>query len=198
MSDKVGSLDPISNARPADWAQWGAQYTFRQMRVVGSWAVELERSVLLPYSVHDMFDLIEAAEHYPQFLPWCTGVTILERSDEWVAARLDFCYLRLRFGFATRNPKRRPEWLRVRLVEGPFKTFQGGWALTPIGRSGCKVSFAVSFEIADGIFDRIAAPAVDLIARSMVNAFVRRAETTLTVLDPAQTPTGAAEQTGSP
>jgi ribosome-associated toxin RatA of RatAB toxin-antitoxin module len=90
--------------------------------------VELERSVLLPYSAHDIFDLIEAAEHYPQFLPWCTGVTILERSDDWVAARLDFSYLRLRFGFQTRNPKRRPEWLRVQLVEGPFKHFRGDWA----------------------------------------------------------------------
>jgi ribosome-associated toxin RatA of RatAB toxin-antitoxin module len=148
--------------------------------------VELERSVLLPYSVHDMFDLIEAAEHYPQFLPWCTGVTILERSDDWVAARLEFSYLRLRFGFQTRNPKCRPEWLRVRLVEGPFKQFQGAWALTPIGRQGCKVSFAVTFEIADGFFDRVAAPAVDLIARAMVNAFVKRADATLTMLDPAQ------------
>ena len=157
--------------------------------------VELERSVLLPYSVHDMFDLIEAAEHYPQFLPWCTGVTILERSDDWVAARLEFTYLRLRFGFATRNPKHRPEWLRVRLVEGPFKRFQGGWSLKPIGRSGCRVSFAVGFEVADGLFDRIAAPAVDLIARAMVNAFVKRAEATLTVLDAAQTAPVVSEQT---
>lgn len=160
--------------------------------------MELERSVLLPYSAHDMFDLIEAAEHYPQFLPWCTGVTILERSEDWVAARLEFSYLRLRFGFQTRNPKCRPQWLKVRLVEGPFKQFQGGWTLTPIGRTGCKVSFAVSFVVADGLFDRIAAPAVDLIARAMVNAFVKRAEATLCVLDPAQAVPMAAEQTGPP
>jgi ribosome-associated toxin RatA of RatAB toxin-antitoxin module len=158
--------------------------------------MELERSVLLPYSVHDIFDLIETAEHYPQFLPWCTAATILERSDDWVAARLEFSYLKLRFGFQTRNPKRRPEWLRIRLVEGPFKRFQGAWALKPLGRLGCRVGFTVSFEIADGIFDRLAAPAVDLVARAMVDAFVKRAHATLTMLDPAQDADGAAVQSG--
>lgn len=158
--------------------------------------MEIERSVLLPYSVHDMFDLIEAAEHYPQFVPWCTTATILERSEDWVAARLEFSYLRLRFGFQTRNPKRRPEWLRVQLVEGPFKRFQGAWAFTPLGQHGCRVSFALSFEIVEGLFDRLAAPALDLVARAMVDAFVKRADATLTMLDPAQDAARAPGQTG--
>ena len=55
------------------------------------------------------------------------GATILERSDDWVAARIEFSYLKVRFGFQTRNPKRRPEWLQVRLVEGPFRHFQADW-----------------------------------------------------------------------
>jgi len=159
--------------------------------------LNLERSVLLPYSAEDIFDLIETAENYPQFLPWCTAATILERSDDWVAARLEFSYLKLRFGFQTRNPKRRPEWLRIRLVEGPFKVFQGAWALKPVGRLGCRVSFTVSFEIADGAFDRLATPAVDFVARAMVDAFVKRAHATLTMLDPAQDAARAVAQSRS-
>ncbi len=148
--------------------------------------MELKRSVLVPYSVEDMFDLIEQAEHYPQFLPWCTAATILERSDDWVAARIEFSYLKFRFGFQTRNPKRRPHWLNVRLVEGPFKHFHGDWALAPLGNRGSRIEFALSYEIADGAFDSLAAPAVDFVSRSMVDAFVKRAEQTLTELAPAQ------------
>ena len=159
--------------------------------------MELERSVLLPYSVQDIFDLIETAENYPQFLPWCTAVTLLERSDDWVAARLEFSYLKLRFGFQTRNPKQRPDWLLVRLVDGPFEHFQGAWALKPLGLLGCRVSFTVSFEIADGVFDNLAAPVVDRVAREMVDAFVKRAHATLTMLDPAQDAAHAVAQTGS-
>jgi ribosome-associated toxin RatA of RatAB toxin-antitoxin module len=141
--------------------------------------LDLRHSVLLPYAAGDMFDLIEQAEQYPQFVPWCSAATILERSDEWVAARLEFCYLKLRFGFVTRNPKRRPQWLQVRLVEGPFKRFLGTWELKALGDQGCKVEFSLSFEVADGLLDFVAAPVVDRISRAMVEAFVRRAQQSL-------------------
>ena len=141
--------------------------------------MDLKRSVLVPYPIHSMFDLIEQAEHYPEFLPWCVGAKILERSDEWVAARIEFSYLQVRFGFQTRNPKRRPEWLQVRLVQGPFKRFTGDWHLTPLGAHGCRINFDLSYEIAEGLLDKVAARAVEMVSRSMMDAFVKRAEATL-------------------
>jgi ribosome-associated toxin RatA of RatAB toxin-antitoxin module len=144
--------------------------------------VEISRSVLVPYSTEAMFDLIEQAERYPSFLPWCTAAEILERSEEWVAARLEFSYLNLRFAMRTRNPKRRPEWLQLRLVEGPFKRFHGDWRLVPLADQGCKVSFDLSYEPSSGIFDRVAIAALDRIFGSIVEAFVKRAEATLTPL----------------
>ena len=148
--------------------------------------MEVRRSVLVPYAAESMFDLIERAESYPEFLPWCVGATILERSDDWVAARLDFSYLKLRFGFQTRNPKRRPEWLQVRLVEGPFRHFEGDWRVTPLGDIGCKVEFDLSYEIAAGLLDQVALPAVEFVSRSMIDAFVRRAERILPVDKPQE------------
>ncbi|CAD5375011.1 hypothetical protein RA210_U80093 [Rubrivivax sp. A210] len=157
--------------------------------------MEIKRSVLLPYSVEDMFDLIERAEHYPQFLPWCASATVLERSDEWVAARLEFSYLKIRFAFQTRNPKRRPEWLRVLLVQGPFRNLQGDWRFTPIGGVGCRVDFAMTFEVADGRLDALAGPAAGLVAKQMVDAFVKRAAATLKEFAPAQIAPPAPAQT---
>jgi CRP-like cAMP-binding protein len=86
-------------------------------------------------------------------------------------------------------------WLQVRLVEGPFRHFHGDWALTPLGNQGCKINFVLSYEISDGLFDRLAAPAVDKVSRSMVDAFVRRAEQTLTEFAPAQVVDAGLEQT---
>jgi ribosome-associated toxin RatA of RatAB toxin-antitoxin module len=123
-----------------------------------------------------MFDLIEQAEFYPQFLPWCVGATILERSDDRVCGKIDFSYLQIRFSLRTCNAKRRPDWLRVRMVDGPFRHFDGDWRLTGLGGHGCKVEFDVCYEIADGLLDQLARPAVGLVSRSMVDAFVKRAE----------------------
>ena len=146
--------------------------------------MELRRSVLVPYTAEGMFDLIEHAEDYPKFLPWCVAATILERSDDWVAARIEFSYMKVRFGFQTRNPKRRPEWLQVRLVEGPFRDFQADWRLRPLGHLGCKVEFDLSYEVSDSVLDRMAAKAVDVVSRSMMDAFIRRAEATLPRISP--------------
>jgi ribosome-associated toxin RatA of RatAB toxin-antitoxin module len=142
--------------------------------------MEIKRAVLVPFSAETMFDLIEQAEHYPEFLPWCVGSTILERSDEWVAARIDFRYLGVRFGFQTRNAKRRPASMQVGLVEGPFRRFQVEWKLVPLGTIGCKVSFEMGYEISDGLLDKVAAKGVEMVSRSMLDAFVKRAEQTLT------------------
>jgi ribosome-associated toxin RatA of RatAB toxin-antitoxin module len=132
--------------------------------------------VLVPHPAERMFDVIEQAEFYPHFVPWCVGATILERSDDWVAGKIDFSYRQIQFSFRTRNAKRRPEWLRVRMVHGPFRHFDGDWRLTPLGEAGCKVDFDVSYEFADGLLDRFARPAVDFVSRSMIDAFVKRAE----------------------
>ena len=154
--------------------------------------------MLVPYSAESMFDLIEQAEDYPQFLPWCTAATILERSDDWVAARIEFSYLKVRFGFQTRNPKRRPEWLQVRLVEGPFRRFLADWRLVPLGSEGCRITFELSYEIADGLLDKVAVKAVELVSRSMMDAFVKRAEDTLTLNKPVPLPLGLAEPRSAP
>jgi len=144
--------------------------------------VEIRRSVLVPYSAEAMFDLIEQAEFYPSFLPWCTAAEILERSDDWVAARLEFTYLSLRFTMRTRNPKHRTEWLQVRLVEGPFKQFHGDWRLVPLADQGCRVAFDLSYQFSEGVVDQVAKAALGRIFGSVVEAFVKRAEATLTPL----------------
>jgi ribosome-associated toxin RatA of RatAB toxin-antitoxin module len=72
--------------------------------------MQVRRSLLMPYPAESMFDLIEHAEHYPQFIPWCTDAVILERTDEIVAARLSMRVAGLTLSLQTRNPKRRPEW----------------------------------------------------------------------------------------
>ena len=138
-----------------------------------------------------MFDLIEQAERYPSFLPWCTAAQILERNEDWVAARLEISYAKLRFAMRTRNPKRRPEWLQLRLVEGPFRQFHGEWRLVPLADLGCKLTFNLAYQTSEGLFDWVAKAAMDRVFDSVVDAFVQRAEATLTPLVVAPPPAPA-------
>jgi ribosome-associated toxin RatA of RatAB toxin-antitoxin module len=43
---------------------------------------EIRKSALVGYSAQRVFDLIDAAERYPEFLPWCAAATILARNEQ--------------------------------------------------------------------------------------------------------------------
>lgn len=138
--------------------------------------MEIHKSALVGHAAERMFDLIEAAEHYPSFLPWCADATILARDETVVVAKIGVAYHGLRLHFTTRNPKRRPEWMAVTLDEGPFRRFDGEWRLTPLGSSGCKIAFTFRYEFETAVVRKLAGPVFDHIANTLVDAFVMRAE----------------------
>jgi ribosome-associated toxin RatA of RatAB toxin-antitoxin module/CRP-like cAMP-binding protein len=138
--------------------------------------MQVRRSLLMPYRAEDMFDLIEQAEHYPQFIPWCTHAEILERSDDLVAARLSMRVAGLTMTLQTRNPKRRPHWLALRMERGPLRRFEGEWRLTPLNAEGCRIEFTLTYEFADRLTERVAGPVFARMADTMVDAYVARAE----------------------
>lgn len=138
--------------------------------------MDIHKSALVGYTAESMFDLIEAAEHYPAFLPWCADATILARDESVVVADIAVNYHGVRFRFTTRNPKRRPEWMAVTLERGPFRRFEGEWHLIPLGSSGCKIAFTFRYEFDAALVRTLAGPVFDRIANTFVDAFVARAE----------------------
>ncbi len=148
--------------------------------------MEIRKEMLVGWPAYAMFDLIEQAENYPAFLPWCASATILERSDDMVAAALAVDYRGVKFGFSTRNPKRRPEWLQVQLVSGPFRRFEGEWQLVPLGDAGCRVVFMLRYEFDSTVMQRLASPVFDRIADTLLDALVTHADRRFAVAPPVQ------------
>lgn len=138
--------------------------------------MHVRRSALVERSAEQLFDLMEAAEHYPRFLPWCAGATILARDETLVSAELRVRLAGTQFEMRTRNPKRRPDWMAIHLESGPFRRFEGEWQLAPLGADACRVAFTLDYEFGHGFVTRAVAPLFDRIADSMVDAFVRQAE----------------------
>ena len=118
--------------------------------------VEIRRSALIGRSAADTFDLIEAAEHYPSFLPWCAAAVILARDDRLVSARLTVNYRGLRFDLTTRNPKERPRWMAIHLADGPFRRFEGEWRVDPLADEACRIEFLLRYEFDSRLVGRLA------------------------------------------
>ena len=156
--------------------------------------MDVHRTALVAHPAERLFRLIEAAEDYPSFLPWCARATILERNDDLVRARLEVAWHGLRFAFVTRNPKRAPLWMAIGLEEGPFRRFHGEWQLTPLAAWGCRVEFSLGYEFDTAVLGSLAHPVFDHAANTLVDAFVHRADTLpAEPADPPASPTQGAE-----
>ncbi len=156
---------------------------------------DVRKTALVPYAAERMFDLIEAAEHYPEFLPWCAGAVIVERTESVVAADITVDYHGVRFGFSTRNPKRRPHWMAVTLSRGPFRHFEGEWMLAALAQDACRIDFDLRYDFGRNPIARLATPVFDRIANTLVDAFVLRADRMFGAGPPPATPSAPSQGT---
>lgn len=140
--------------------------------------MEIRRSALIARPATSTFDLIEAAEHYPRFLPWCANAVILARDESIVVARLTLNYHGLHFDLTTRNRKRRPHWMAIYLERGPFRQFEGEWQVVDLAAEACKIEFTLRYEFDSALVGKLAGRVFDGIADKLVDAFARRAEET--------------------
>lgn len=136
---------------------------------------ETTNTALVPYTVDQMFALVEDFERYSQFVPWVTSSLLIERDADVVVGRLEMCRGILRETFATRTVLNRPREITLSLVEGPFKAFEGRWTFQPIGDLGSKVSLFARFEFSNPVAAALLSRTFEKSCSELVDAFVARA-----------------------
>jgi ribosome-associated toxin RatA of RatAB toxin-antitoxin module len=136
----------------------------------------VKKSVLVPFSAHRMYSLVDDVQSYPQFLPWCGEATLLEQTEGRTVARLMIDYRGIRHAFTTENQHLPGEAIRISLLDGPFRRLDGEWRFTALLPDASKVALEMHYEFKTGALDRIVGPVFGHIANSFVDAFTRRAE----------------------
>jgi len=136
----------------------------------------VSKSVLVEHSVEQMFDLVERVEDYPEFLPWCGGTAILERTPTAVLARIDINYHGVRAHFTTANRNERPERIVIELRDGPFDRLDGTWRFRSLAPEAWKGEVDLRHGFAGPVLERLIGPVFDHIAATFIDAFVKRAD----------------------
>jgi len=134
------------------------------------------KSVLVPYSAVEMFELVDRVEDYPQFLPWCGSTELLLRDEQVTEATIHLHYLHVKQHFTTTNAKRIPEEMGIRLKSGPFRKLEGSWHFKPLAEAACKIEFELHYEFSSSLLEKVLGPVFGMITNSLVDAFVHRAE----------------------
>lgn len=136
---------------------------------------QIKKSRIVTYSPADMFNLVNAVEHYPEFLPYCVDSQIHHRDHDEVQATLVIAAAGMHKSFTTHNRLQTNKMIEIRLIDGPFKHLEGFWRFDEVPE-GCQIAFDLEFEFSGGLMSMLISPVFEQIANKMVDAFCDRAK----------------------
>lgn len=136
----------------------------------------IHKSALVMHTPEEMYKLVNDVEFYPEFLPWCRKSQVLERNSDMQRAEIEIAKGPLNKSFRTRNTMQLGQNIKLALEEGPFSRLQGEWNFLPLGDKGCKITLDLEFEFSSRIMSMTLSPVFSEICKSLVDAFVKRAD----------------------
>jgi ribosome-associated toxin RatA of RatAB toxin-antitoxin module len=137
---------------------------------------QVKKTVIISHSAGEMFLLVDDVLKYPEFLPWCGGVDLIDQNDHSTTATLHIAYHGLHQKFTTENTKTFPSAMSIQLKDGPFKHLDGTWQFIPLNDEACKIEFSLNYEFENHFLEKIIAPVFNHIANTFVDGFVVRAD----------------------
>ena len=137
-------------------------------------------STLVPYSAADMFALVADVEKYPEFLPWCPALRVVERSaegdDEVVIADMMVAYKVFREQFRCKiELNHGQKTIDVGFVNGPFRHLETNWHFEDVRSDQSKVHFCIDFELKNIVLQTAAQAFFEVKFSQMADAFIERA-----------------------
>lgn len=129
----------------------------------------------VPYTVEQMFDLVADIERYPEFVPGYREAHVLSCDAGRLRVRQHIGFGAFSACFDSEAELERPHHICVRSHERPFHRLAIDWYFSREG-DGCRVQCQAEFLLADGLTAFALAPWLDLLARHLTAAFIRRAQ----------------------
>ena len=136
----------------------------------------VERSVLVPHSASQMFDLVADVEKYPDFMPWCGGASVSARDEKGMQASITISLAGIKQTFTTRNTHEYPTCIELELVDGPFSVLKGKWQFLALSEDACKVLFTLNYAFSNRALETLVGPIFNRIATSFIDSFTQRAQ----------------------
>ena len=141
----------------------------------------------VPFTALQMYALVADVECYPQFLPMCTGLTVLSRAPaadgEDLVARMSVGYKSIAESFTT-SVGLRPSALQVnaQYLDGPFKRLENRWNFidAPVSSAGgakraSDVDFFIDYDFKSPMLALLVGGVFEQAFRKFSEAFELRA-----------------------
>jgi ribosome-associated toxin RatA of RatAB toxin-antitoxin module len=91
-------------------------------------------------------EVITNFNDYSNFIPGCTGATLISRELPIEIGRLEFNLLGKEYFIESENTLDDSS-ITIRQLKGPFEKFEGRWSVVHIDKNSCQIDFDATYEL---------------------------------------------------
>ena len=140
------------------------------------------KSVRVPYSTTQAFDLVSDVARYPEFIKWITALRVSDHRIDETGIRhcrgdavVGFKGFVERFS-TTVSADVNEGAVIASLIKGPFRHLKAEWTIQPLERGGCDIALQINYEFRNVLIAMLAAANHDIAVDRIMSAFLLEAE----------------------
>lgn len=141
---------------------------------------KFQQTTVVPHSADQMFDLVADVQSYPEFLPMCERIVVLERRDKdgktLLISEMTVGYKMIHESFTTRALlKPQENVIEVSYLDGPFRYLENRWTFVAKEDGGTDIHFYIDYEFRNRALGMLMGSMFDRAFQRFSQAFKERA-----------------------
>lgn len=138
---------------------------------------KIKKTLLVPFSAQQMYDLINDIEAYPEYLPWCKKAKIHTQAETQLEATLYIGKGLVKQTISTFNTMIPNIQIKMQYKAGPFKHCDGAWNfIATQDNMQCQVEFDINYEFSNAFTAMTIEPLFNPITTTLIDSFYKRAQ----------------------
>lgn len=131
----------------------------------------IKKEAIVLKDIDTVFNIVNRVDLYKNFIPYCIESKILNENSTQMQAKLDFNIKGIKTSFSTENQIKKNEFIKMKLIEGPFKYLDGEWSFKQVENKTI-IYLNLNYEAKNKIIEFTVGKSLEKITNILVKSFV--------------------------
>ncbi len=137
---------------------------------------DIKKSLVVPYTSTQMYDLVTNLEKYPEFISWCKGVEIHSQAPYKIKASLRAVKLGMDFTFPIIYQLEPNQSIKIFLLnKGPFRNIEALWRFQIVNNNATQLGLEIQYELSNTFLGWTLTPLIKNEVNHILKDFSKRA-----------------------
>ena len=137
-----------------------------------------KQEIIINHDAKELYKIVLDIEKYPEFLPWCTSIEIISKSNNIIFANMIVSYKYFLSQTFTSQVFHDEDklYINTNYIQGPLTDLKTEWIFWKLKKNKTKVIFNVKFKFQKFLHQKLAELLFNLIEKKMIESFKKRAD----------------------